>query len=319
MRILKTVFALSGLAALSGCGSEYDSSEVKIKKEGGSEYAALFTEKESGEPITGTVAFKGNERIYQTVEVVDGKANGEWIKYYDEGSVHIRTTLKDGQHVGVMTEYCTPFNAKGKTLAITDYTSTEVKHQKFHCGAEVLVSEYSTIKGTTKRTGVSKEWAVVDGEQVLKSVETYNNEGVQDGLAEEYMPDGRLMVSMTYKNGEIDGPYKRYLLNDKTEYRLKVDGVYKGTTLVEGKNYQTHSSYPDGTVSEQVIALNSGGYVTLNFKFDGVVTRIHAGKDDAVSERMIMGKVSDNTNPSQTDLDKIAAIVKSTNESPQVF
>lgn len=300
------------MATLAGCGSEYDSNEVKIKKEGDSEYAVLFTEKASGKLITGTIIDKSGDRVFWTAEVVDGKPDGEWIRYYDDGSVVSSATLKDGEPVGPVTEYCDPYQAKGKTRSITDYASTAIKHQIFHCNAEVMVEEFLTDKTTGKRIGESKEWKVVNSEQMLKEVENYNSEGIKHGITESYLDDGRLMSSVTYRNGEIDGPYKRYVLNDKQEYRLSVDGVYKGSWLVEGKSYQTHSSYPDGTLKEQVIALGGGGYATLIFEFDGVVTRVREGKDDAVNERMIMGKVTDNPTPSQADLDKIAAIVKST-------
>lgn len=309
MRSLKAAIALASMTALAGCSSEYDSSEVTINKEHW-KYAAEFVENESGDPITGTVVFKNDEKVFKAIEIVGGKATGEWVEYRDDGSVELSTSLKEGEQVGLTNRYCQG-ESKDQIRESQDYSGDTIKTSVYDCASGLMIEESTRLKKGIGYVGVKKNWNIVAGKQIPSSVENYNTEGKQDGVSESYFDDGRLHISKTYKNGEQEGPYKEYVKYQDESVRLKTDGVYKGYSMVEGKSFKTDTRYPEGTLEEHIIPLWDGGQAILRYNDDEVRTSWNEGEASA-SERMIMTKVLDNKNPRQTDIDNIAYLVKTT-------
>lgn len=332
MRHLKTAIALACLTSLAGCSSEYDSSEIKTKDRS-LHYTSEFLEKESGDPITGTVVFKRDETVVKSIQVVDGKVTGEWIDYSNDGKLLRTATLENGVEVGVKTQYCED-ELSGQIRWTHDYSGDTIKQTTFDCKTGLLTEESTKLKGVGF-IGVSKAWHIVDGNQVPKSVENYNavgkkdgvseiyfkdgqlhssqtfKDGKQTGVAEEFFEDGKMYFSRTYIDGKQDGPYKEYVRYEDGTVRLKEEGIYKGYSMVEGKTYETDTRYPEGTLEKHIFPIWDGGHATLFFGPDKVGVNWTEG-EASTKERMVMTKVLDGQDALQSDIDNIAYLIKTT-------
>lgn len=87
-----------------------------------------------------------------------------------------------------------------------------------------------------------KTWTVADGKQFPASVVTYNDEGKKEEVEEKFFKDGRLKLSETYKNGDLDGPFKEFFSMTMASPVLRVKASKKA--LILSKRSSTRSIRP---------------------------------------------------------------------------
>jgi antitoxin component YwqK of YwqJK toxin-antitoxin module len=308
LKIILATWLVVASAMLAGCKSEYDSSEV-IQRSQGSAFNDEYTEKKSGDKISGTVVTKRGDKVTRIVEVEDGKPNGDWTSYFDNGKIEQHVTLKAGIIVGVRKTFCE--NNPDQIKWSEDHSSEIIAYFKFDCTTGLTLEEQYR-KGSTQ-VGVWKTWTVADGKQIPASVVTYNDEGKKEGVEEKFFKDGRLESSETYKNGDLDGPFKEFVFYDDGKSRLKNEGIKKGFKTIEEKQYQTETTYPEGTLLKQVIPLWDGGYVQADYdKYRVRISKQRGDSQNAKSAAMIWEKVVSTQKPDQKDFENLQYLVEST-------
>lgn len=310
MRSLKAAFAMASLATLAGCGSEYDISEVNQKVR--ADFAdSVFTEKESGDKINGTIITKRGDQVTEKVEVEDGVPNGEWVFYFDNGDVEQSLTVVKGNIVGVRTTYCDSNHKQPKS--VSDYGPEVRTETDYHCGSGLVIRESRFDSKSNSDVGTQKEWHIVDGKQLPKSIENYNNEGKREGLEESYFKDGRMESSKTWMNGEMDGPFKEYVLYQDGTYRLKAEGIKKGYDTLEEKEYATDTKYPEGTLTHVRAQVAGGGYSDVYLRGLQVNSSFTPGNTpEGQNAQMIYKKVVSVEKPTAKDFENLQYLVETT-------
>lgn len=105
MQKLKLAAAVAGVITLAGC-SDYDGSEV-TREPTGPTFGYQFTDKESGDPISGTVTYKDHDgNVEEVYEVKDGAPDGTITYYFKNGDVSQHVVMSAGRMSGERKIYC---------------------------------------------------------------------------------------------------------------------------------------------------------------------------------------------------------------------
>lgn len=128
--------------------------------------------------------------------LLDGRRNGIWVHYTDDGKISKIEHYIDGKLNGPVIE----LDARGQIVALTEYTD----------------NKYDGLKATYKFGRPQEEIEYVDG--------------VIHGTMRKYYHTGKLMEEAEYKNNQQDGYYRHY-----SELGvLDLEYVYKNGEKVSG-------------------------------------------------------------------------------------
>jgi len=214
--------------------------EVKfddLVKRGGIHYKKFSTV-----PFTGKVTGK----IQGTFK--DGKKNGPWVKYHDNGQLYYKGTYKNGKLDGPWVSY----HKNGRLWSKGTFKDGKEVGPWIEYHKNGQLEEKVTYKNGQRRGS----WVRYDNDGRLSFKRTY-----EDGFWVTYHDNGKLWTKSNYKNGKNDGPWVAYYENGQ----LVTKGTYK-----DGKTHGPWVGYNrDGTVWE--------GY-TGTFK-DGVKVNAKDGLD----------------------------------------
>lgn len=254
---MKKVLAVSGIAALlAGCGSSYQWDEVTTSKGSKGKPTAIYVDKKTKEPVSGTIIWKEGDTLISEFKVKNGKVQGDWVTHNADGSVAIEAQLDDGQLTGTTTVYCSGGEKKPQQrIVIAGKKQTE---SQFDCASGLQTREQVTVheEGSKQngRTLAQSAWRVVNGEQVPAVVANYDKDGSGqlDGVQETFYPTGQLQERKHYNQGKLEGLQEEFVLLDDGTYRLRKVTAYKdGQRDGDSIQYFVSPDWPEKTVEKR--------------------------------------------------------------------
>jgi antitoxin component YwqK of YwqJK toxin-antitoxin module len=173
----------------------------------------------------------------------NGKKQGRWCIFYDQGNLKSEVTYRDDLKNGYLKEY----SENGDLLKISKYIDDvvqteaeeiqklEIQNEYYPDGkvktsamfrngiAEGIKREYSA-EGKIEKAFLYKSGVIV-GEGIVKE------DGNRDGHWKDFYPDGSLKAEGNYDNGKQIGEWRYYHSNGKTEQTGKFNkqGKFDGT------------------------------------------------------------------------------------------
>jgi hypothetical protein len=200
--------ALGSLAC--GGGGEIDEKDVQL---GDVRAAQPATLRDGGEPVTGTVVRRGADgRVLSRTDYQGGLPTGKLLEWYESGQQKTERTVKPEQRpagmvlisVGRERSWC----ENGTLERDWDYDA-EAKpigtHREWTCSGKLL-GEAEFPAGGFKRW---QEQA--NGETTLIEEGTRTAGGQLDGVHRTFSPDGKPMLVESWKDGQLDGTYEKYV------------------------------------------------------------------------------------------------------------
>lgn len=182
---------------------------------------------------------------YSEGNFVNGKRDGDWVWYFENGVVKERSTFEKGERTGPSKEYydngllsteCTYEHGllQGKFIA---YDVSGVKSQEANMnagklnGAAIIYYEDGTIKAEmTYLLGLLSGELVVNNVDGKLTKKLNYKVDLRNGSSKEYYANGTVESEGEYKNDAAFGPWKSYFDNGKV-YR---EGLYKDKGLRNG-------------------------------------------------------------------------------------
>ncbi|UMB61512.1 toxin-antitoxin system YwqK family antitoxin [Lutibacter sp. A80] len=161
---------------------------------------------------------------------LNGKRDGIWKKYYPNNNIRYQGTFKAGKEIGVFKYY----DITGATHPIIIKT--------FKPNSAIASVSFYNIKGILESTGTMEgksrigtwRYYYPDG-KTLMIEENYKN-NVLDGLYKSYYKNGKTNEILNYSSGKLNGNIKRYsdsgiLLDDLNYIDGKLNGIAKYYTI----------------------------------------------------------------------------------------
>ncbi len=159
----------------------------------------------------------------------EGRRNGEWLFYYDNGILREKTFYEKDKASGKSYSWYD----NGLSYKFTTYTNDEEDGEStsyFYNGMLRSVIKYQA----GKKEGKAKYYNV---NGYVKTVTLYSND-LQDGEEVVYHADGTLQSKLNYTKDKANGEYKEYFNNGK----LKISGSY----INDKKTGIWKTYYPNG-------------------------------------------------------------------------
>ncbi len=208
--------------------------------------------------ITMLLTFSGFSQKKLNQVDANGKRNGVWKKYYDNGDIRYKGQFKNGKEVGTFTFYeqgspypiiVKEFSASSDTAFVKFYSKSRVKTKGkmigkqrvgkwtyyFSDGTQLFSEEF--YKGG-KLNGVLKNYYMNGKETEITSYKA----GKKHGNSKIFSEDGILIEEVNYVDGVLNGEAKYFDLKGV----IKEKGLYEN-----GKRKGKWEFYIDGQVSEK--------------------------------------------------------------------
>jgi len=180
------------------------------------------------------------ERINRTDS--KGLKQGRWKYFYDDNTVKLEGTYKDGKKNGYFKDY----DENGSLLTVKKFvndveqvqaqeiTSLKLKTDYYPSGKVKTVASYNGDIPEGVRREYSEDGKITAGYIFTKGALTgegiVDEEGNKEGAWREYYTDGTLRSVGTYTNGKPVGNWKYYYENGK----LESEGKYTKSGLLDG-------------------------------------------------------------------------------------
>ena len=209
---LLTLFLLISI----GLSQEYNLDEL-VERDG------MYFEKYSDKPLRGKVyTMFGNKKVIMG-KLVNGKFNGKWIYWYENGQIKREGRYRNGLMNGEWTYYHEngQIREQGRFIDGDGNTPDGVYPDWM---ADSLISILPPFDG---RSG---QWTYWDGDGQKRSEGTYKD-GKWDGLLTEWYETGQKERETTYKDGEYDGLYTGWYDNGQKFW----EDTYKDGELISSK------------------------------------------------------------------------------------
>jgi antitoxin component YwqK of YwqJK toxin-antitoxin module len=188
----------------------------------------------------------------------NGKRDGIWKKYYDNGDVRYEGEFKNGKEIGTFTFYnqgssypaiVKIFSNTSDTASVKFYDKTRIKTKGKMVGKK-RVGKWIYYFADGKR--VFSEENYVDGvlHGVVKNYydngnlteETYYKDGKKHGTSKIYTESGILIEDVNYENGKLNGLAKYFDIKGV----IKEKGMY-----ADGERKGKWEFYIDGEISKK--------------------------------------------------------------------
>ncbi|MCS5517516.1 ankyrin repeat domain-containing protein [Pseudomonas qingdaonensis] len=253
---MKKVLAVSGIAALlAGCGSSYQWDEVTTSKGSKGKPTAIYVDKKTKEPVSGTIIWKEGDTLISEFKVKNGKVQGDWVTHNADGSVAIEAQLDDGQLTGTTTVLQ---RRREKAAAAHRHRRQEADREPVRLRQRPADPRtgHGARRGQQQngRTLAQSAWRVVNGEQVPAVVANYDKDGSGqlDGVQETFYPTGQLQERKHYNQGKLEGLQEEFVLLDDGTYRLRKVTAYKdGQRDGDSIQYFVSPDWPEKTVEKR--------------------------------------------------------------------
>jgi antitoxin component YwqK of YwqJK toxin-antitoxin module len=251
----------SVLIILSSCTNETQSYKLNLN-----ENTYLL----DGEPYTGLVIDKKKKtgRISRSFECIDGKIEGQYLQYFDNGKVYLKQRYLHGKLNGLSKQ----FNSNGSPRYYHTYKNGKEE------GKQIIFDHYNANSD-------QQYWGDIDKVYTLKN-------GILDGYFHDksgYYPHPKGY----YKNGKMEGLWIYYGHPDINP--IEAIGRFKngsGSNLGEtgiprnGRIGKWYFYYPGGKKAIQVWNKNSEWYISRGFNEFGDL--VYHAKLNSITEEEIV-------------------------------
>ena len=172
-----------------------------------------------------------------SVQMKNGKENGIFNSFFENGNMKIQGQFSDGKMEGEWRYY---YNNNSKLKAVGSFNS----------GNGTDISEKSGIP----RNGRNGNWKFYNEDGVLTSEYNYIS-GQLNGLLKDFYPNGKIKAEENYVNGVLHGVNKQYslvLTANSDEVYLEKELLWKNGKL----NGLQHIFHSNGKIKEEVYYTN---------------------------------------------------------------
>lgn len=226
-------------------------------------------------------------RLLSKGEYVDGKREGEWKWYYEDGTLKEVSRFKNGNREGESEQYfpngLPSFKASYKNGSLDgNYTAYDISGYKTQSGTmengklEGTVTTYYE-DGTTKAT-INYLGGKLSGELTLYSIDGKISKkvsyllGMRNGPSKEFYSNGDVKSEGDYKNDEAFGPWKAYYDNKKVfrEGTFKDKGLRNGlwTEYYRNGELSVKAMYAAGKLNGISTYYDTDGKIYAEKKYD---------------------------------------------------
>ena len=244
-------------------------------KSASEEYTDIYSYKNGELDGLNVVYYKNN--IEEIGHWKDGKQNGLFQMYTEDGILIDSGTFKDGERDGVTEQF---YNDTGKLRVSANYKNGVLEGEfKAYYPNGNLQGEVNYVNG--EMNGDFKEY---HENKKIRLSGSYKN-SLQEGEWKSYLEDGTLESIVNYKDGELHGIKEDYYKNGNVWTRQEfknndLDGVYE--VYYENGNPQLKAKIKNGqTIEEQ------------RFNHDGTLYNEQDEKIVESDDEIIIREVSD--------------------------
>lgn len=262
-------------------------------KRAGEEYTDIYSYK-NGELDGLNVVYYKND-IKEIGHWKDGKQNGLFQMYTEDGILIDSGTFKNGERDGLTEQF---YNDTGKLRVSANYKNGvldgefKVYYPNGNLQGEVTYKngemngeykEYNENKnirlsGNYKNNLQDGEWKSYLEDGTLETIINYKD-GELNGLKEDYYKNGNVWIRQEFKNNDLDGVYEVYYENGNPQLKAKIKN---GQTVEEQRFNHDGTSYNEkekiiinGTVSdnsvENIISEDDGGITIREVSDDEII------------------------------------------------
>ncbi len=237
-------------------------------KRAGEEYTDIYSYKNGELDGLNVVYYKNN--IKEIGHWKDGKQNGLFQMYTEDGILIDSGTFKNGERDGLTEQF---YNDTGKLRVSANYKNGvldgefKVYYPNGNLQGEVTYKngemngeykEYNENKnirlsGNYKNNLQDGEWKSYLEDGTLETIINYKD-GELNGLKEDYYKNGNVWIRQEFKNNDLDGVYEVYYENGNPQLKAKIKN---GQTVEEQRFNHDGTSYNEkekiiinGTVSD---------------------------------------------------------------------
>ena len=236
-------------------------------KRASEEYTDIYSYKNGELDGLNVVYYKNN--IKEIGHWKDGKQNGLFQMYTEDGILIDSGTFKDGERDGLTEQF---YNDTGKLRVSANYKNGvldgefKAYYPNGNLQGEVIYKngemngeykEYNENKsirlsGNYKNNLQDGEWKSYLEDGTLETIVNYKD-GELNGLKEDYYKNGNVWIRQEFKNNDLDGVYEVYYENGNPQLKAKIKN---GQTVEEqrfnhdGTPYNEKEKIINGTVSD---------------------------------------------------------------------
>ena len=237
-------------------------------KRASEEYTDIYSYKNGELDGLNVVYYKNN--IKEIGHWKDGKQNGLFQMYTEDGILIDSGTFKDGERDGLTEQF---YNDTGKLRVSANYKNGvldgefKAYYPNGNLQGEVIYKngemngeykEYNENKsirlsGNYKNNLQDGEWKSYLEDGTLETIVNYKD-GELNGLKEDYYKNGNVWIRQEFKNNDLDGVYEVYYENGNPQLKAKIKN---GQTIEEQRFNHDGTPYNEkekiiinGTISD---------------------------------------------------------------------
>ena len=211
---------IEGLKNLSNYNELKNKQTIKILegKDKGERRKGIGYEKGASEPFTGVLVSRNQNKIIDGIFFYrNGRLNGDWYEYYENGQLYLTGNYVNDKIEGKSFEY---------------YLNGKLKDERFYKNGIIINSMEYYENGRKKRIFKTTEGlrGIITGyyeDGIHKSsemsvIQEYDRKGgtnyIMDGESTAYDKKGQIMGILNYKDGKLTGLEQKLFKNGKLKY-----------------------------------------------------------------------------------------------------
>ncbi len=237
-------------------------------KRASEEYTDIYSYKNGELDGLNVVYYKNN--IKEIGHWKDGKQNGLFQMYTEDGILIDSGTFKDGERDGLTEQF---YNDTGKLRVSANYKNgvLDGEFKAYYPNGDIqgevtykngeMNGEYKEyhenksirLSGNYKNNLQDGEWKSYLEDGTLETIVNYKD-GELNGLKEDYYKNGNVWIKQEFKNNDLDGVYEVYYENGNPQLKAKIKN---GQTIEEQRFNHDGTPYNEkekiiinGTISD---------------------------------------------------------------------